>query len=818
MSPISRLRPTAIAMLCLLVGLAMSMHLSLQGATGTPGSVAIFLTAPAAGSRHPLAPLTLEAVAVDPSGGPITVVEFAANGAVIGRSDRSGDLFATVIGLKVPHRALWPSPTAGTHVLEARALRGSVVVARSEPLRVVVEEKAPPVDPPIDPPTSEEVRVELGVLDPTAIESDAQDLVTFEFRRTGDVSKPLRVFFKTGGTAEWGSDFRVIPGGLQPEPVADPALFPWVQSVVIPAGSAIGKLALAPIADARAEENETLVLAVIPPLDGSTPGKEPSVYRPGAGSMARVQILEGSRPPATDAPWVALRSLQASTSEPHPLIRVRPGVFAVQRKGSLAAPLRVRYAVGGSAQNGEDYPLLDGDLTLGAGEAEGQIVVPALTDALAEKDETVVLKLLDDPAYRIDPQAAWAEMTITDSPVASKAVLNLTAPGRGEILQVGTECTLRCVAVDPEGYLPAVEFRANGRSIGRSKIEFFRAPDPGSRIDHGVVWKVDIAGPILLEAVTVDARGVTLSSEPVMILGRSPSEGAEARLHPADRDPGDLKISEPEWMTFAKYWRHGIPTSTDARPVAVDVLTRAGFLWRSGGGYRFDASLGESTLAWQPSDPAQEPSVPPALLQPGIPPILGSNGTPERANGSYALAERLEGDSGLSTWTIHLGAAAGTRCQAVELLLGPGARWVAASDDGQFDPASGTLRWGPFLDDRVRKLKATVSDLVFPALPGIASFDGDRQRIATALPKTSTSGTDSPTPRLAALQNSPLGDARMVLMGGAPGTQWDLEVSEDMATWRRIGRLEITGASILQSDTDSAASRQRFYRVVPRTP
>ena len=183
--------------------------------------------------------------------------------------------------------------------------------------------------------------------------------------------------------------------------------------------------------------------------------------------MARVQILDGSRPPATDAPWVALRSLQASTSEPHPLIRVRPGVFAVQRKGSLAAPLRVRYAVGGSAQNGEDYPLLDGDLTLGAGEAEGQIVVPALTDALAEKDETVVLKLLDDPAYRIDPQAAWAEMTITDSPVASKAVLNLTAPGRGEILQVGTECTLRCVAVDPEGYLPAVEFRANGRSIGR---------------------------------------------------------------------------------------------------------------------------------------------------------------------------------------------------------------------------------------------------------------------------------------------------------------------------------------------------------------
>ena len=58
----------------------------------------------------------------------------------------------------------------------------------------------------------------------------------------------------------------------------------------------------------------------------------------------------------------------------------------------------------------------------------------------------------------------------------------------------------------------------------------------------------------------------------------------------------------------------------------------------------------------------------------------------------------------------------------------------------------------------------------------------------------------------------------MVLIGGTSGTQWDLEVSEDMVTWRRIGKLEITGASILQSDTDSAASRQRFYRVVPRSP
>ena len=46
----------------------------------------------------------------------------------------------------------------------------------------------------------------------------------------------------------------------------------------------------------------------------------------------------------------------------------------------------------------------------------------------------------------------------------------------------------------------------------------------------------------------------------------------------------------------------------------------------------------------------------------------------------------------------------------------------------------------------------------------------------------------------------------------------DLEVSEDMTTWRRIGRVEMSGQPLLQMDTDAAASTRRFYRVVPRGP
>jgi hypothetical protein len=44
----------------------------------------------------------------------------------------------------------------------------------------------------------------------------------------------------------------------------------------------------------------------------------------------------------------------------------------------------------------------------------------------------------------------------------------------------------------------------------------------------------------------------------------------------------------------------------------------------------------------------------------------------------------------------------------------------------------------------------------------------------------------------------------------------DLEVSEDMVQWRRIGTMLGNGESQLQVDTDAGASTRRFYRVIPR--
>lgn len=796
----------------------------------------IVLSGPASGARLPVAPMIFEAVALDPAGGPITVVEFLADGEVVARSDRSGDLFPTVIGLKVAHRAVWDQPVPGIRVLTARGLRGATTVAKSEPIRVLVGDPAPPIQPPVipiippNPPPGAGVSVTVSALDPLAVEADPNDLMTVEFRRTGDLSQPLRVYFKAGGSADWASDLMVVAGGLKPEPVDAPSLAPWIRSVVIPAGSAVAKLALAPVTDDKAEGDEILYLAIIPRPDGVTPGAEPSDYLPGLPGDTRVSIRDSTKPAPANAPEVRIVGDQTATSEPSQRIRVRPGRLVFQRVGEPVEPLRIRYAVGGSASNGGDFDLLDGDLTLGAGEMQAELLVIGRADDLVEPEETVVVKLLEDPSYRIDPSAAWAQVTLADTTEPAGAMLKPLAPTPGQALRVGSETALTWVAVDPKGYLPRVSFWANGQPIGESRLEFFRAPDPGSPIEHTLIWKVAVEGRIRIDAAAYDAQGLKAASTSMMVVGLPPVEPGTGPSHPADRSPTDRRISDDEWMGYSKHWRHGVPWggtevagTLPSGTVPIGHLTRAGYLWRAGGTYQFDPSMG-FPMGWIPTG-AELPGTADrleglrrALSDPAPAPTLGTNGTPERLPDSYLLLESRPVDGQKIDLSIHVGAAANTRCQAIEIHLGPGASVSIGSDEAQWDAKSGILRWGPFLDDTLRSLKAVVTVPDPASIAGVGSFDGRDRRADFMVSKASAPGAPISIPRLTALEATPHGDAKLMLIGGQPGTVMDLEVSEDMTTWRRIGRMAMNGQPLLQLDTDAASSTRRFYRVVPRGP
>ncbi len=811
-----------LSLLCLLFGALTTAGLQAQTPQDPGRSVQVFLTSPASGTQPSSGSLKLEAVAIDPLGGPITQVEFLADGQVIARSDRSGDVFITVIGLKVLHQAVWESPTPGLHVLEARAVQNQKTLATSAPIHVIIGTGIlpPPVDPPVIPIIPPNIStVDLNVLDPMAMESDPKDLMTLEFRRSGDVSKPLRVYFKIGGSADWNTDFTVIPGGLKSEPVSDPNLAPWVQSVVIPAGSPVGKLPLSPIPDDKVEGDEVLYLSVIPKPETVNDGTEPSDYQPGIQPPARVMIRDSIPPAPADAPTIRILAVQSTTAEPNPFIRIIPGRIVFQRLDNPAEPVRIRYAVGGSARNGEDFSLLDGDLTLGAGETEAELLIGALEDDLKEPEETVVIKLIDDPSYRLDSSSAWAQVTIFDSTVSTKALLKWVAPSTGERLRIGSECTLKLMAVDPNGSLPTVSFWANGKPIGESQIQFFRAPDPGTPIEHNLVWKIDSEGPIRLEATAVDASGNTVASAAVFILGLPATDPIERSVLPADNAPADGVLSDMEWLIYAKYWRYGVPLPPQATSVPVGHLSRAGFLWRSGGAYRYDASVGSFPLGWIPLEDSAGNSGNAGPLPPlsGLVGILGTNGTPDRSPTSYLLGEWAPESADSVTLKIYLGPAANTRCQAAEIFVGRNAVVTAISDDGQFDPKSGILRWGPFLDDTLRGLKATVSRANALEFSGLGSFDGiDQKMVFHALKSIANGPAWISAPRLTAIPASAQGDTRLVLLGAANGSAMDLEVSEDMVQWRRIGTMLGNGESQLQVDTDAGASTRRFYRVIPR--
>jgi hypothetical protein len=195
---------------------------------------------------------------------------------------------------------------------------------------------------------------------------------------------------------------------------------------------------------------------------------------------------------------------------------------------------------------------------------------------------------------------------------------------------------------------------------------------------------------------------------------------------------------------------------------------------------------------------------------------LGTNGTPDRSPNSYILGEWTADSANSRTLKLHLGPAANTRCQAVEIFVGRDALVSGISDDGQFDPRTGILRWGPFLDDTIRGLKATISGSNAPEISGLGSFDGRDLKLLTLGSKSNAEGPAASTPRLTAIPASAQGDARLVLLGATNGSAMDLEVSEDMVQWRRIGTMLGNGNSQLQVDTDAGASTRRFYRVIPR--
>ncbi len=240
----------------------------------------------------------------------------------------------------------------------------------------------------------------------------------------------------------------------------------------------------------------------------------------GRSLPVEIRVVEIQPPPV-----VTLTATDEEGTEPDDsTIAPDVAVFTVHRTGNLQRPLTVHYRIGGSAENGVDYAQISRRVILPIGARTADIIVRPLDDLLHEGDESVLIRLApcatiaDIPmpvnaCYRVgDPNRARAVIHDNDPPPPNHPPrVKLVHPVDGTVFRAPADIRLVAAAHDVDGWVRAVEFFANGESVGlvpsnQDPIEFFR-----------LLWEDVGPGPYELVAVAIDNDGDSTASDPVHI-------------------------------------------------------------------------------------------------------------------------------------------------------------------------------------------------------------------------------------------------------------------------------------------------------------
>jgi hypothetical protein len=202
----------------------------------------------------------------------------------------------------------------------------------------------------------------------------------FRITRAGPTTASLRVNFQVTGSASAPTDYA-----------------PLGNSVTIPAGAPFIDLPVVPMANRTTESNETVVVTLT-----SVPGG--TIVAP---NQATVTIVDNNTNPL---PIVAV----TSTNQPYAVEGGANGAFVFTRTGPTNNPLPISYSVGGTAAAGVRYVALTGSVTIPAGQTSVSLPVAAIDDNQVEGEQTVILSLTDNQAYRVAYPSS-ATVTIQDN-------------------------------------------------------------------------------------------------------------------------------------------------------------------------------------------------------------------------------------------------------------------------------------------------------------------------------------------------------------------------------------------------------------------
>ena len=404
------------------------------------------------------------------------------------------------------------------------------------------------------------VTVRVDVSDGSASEAGA-GTATFIVSRTGSTASALIVHWAPGGTARIGTDYSLAA--------------PW--SVMIPAGAASASLTLRPVDDLLVEGEETAVVKLV-----SDPG-----YRidDTGGSAAAVLADDDGIP---GLPVVAIEAADSAASE----VGLDGGSFTVSTSPAPASDLLVRYAVSGTATNGEDVPPLSGVLSIPAGSSSVSLDVAVLGDSRLETSETVILTLSPASTYEIGSPAT-----------ASVRILELDDESTTPIVSVS--------ATDPYASEPgnsdgAFTITRTGSTASSLLVDLLVAGSAEAGSDYwGLPSSVQFGKDVSRTVVVVEPRDdiqvegpetvtVAVAPDPAFLLGPyagsvvtiaddEPAQGADGfyPLPPCrlldTRGPagpwGGPRIQAGETRVFELGGRCGIPTDAIALSLNVTVVS-----------------------------------------------------------------------------------------------------------------------------------------------------------------------------------------------------------------------------------------------------
>ncbi len=244
--------------------------------------------------------------------------------------------------------------------------------------------------------------------------------------------------------------------------------------------------------------------------------------------------------PRCPLPVVTLQTIDKIATEQDPRLDRLPdtALFRVSRTCQTNDDLLVRYAIGGTASNGEDYHKLEGVVVIPAGAWSSDILIDPMDDERIEGTETVELKLIQPPCLTVDPvnddpvriallgllpngcylvgspnhDTAWIRDNENFPPRVA-----IVRPQDGDVFKKGNDIPIVVQTADPDGWVSRVEFYSDNRLIGSQEIHFIVAPPPGQLQTFSMVWSNALAGRHVLTARATDDQGTTGESAPVNI-------------------------------------------------------------------------------------------------------------------------------------------------------------------------------------------------------------------------------------------------------------------------------------------------------------